>query len=129
MPVTYRLDPEAGFIEVRCFGHVTLAEVLSHLGRVENEPRLPERLDALLDLGEQTSIPESAELRGITLGLERLTKKVRWGAFAIVAASDVLYGMSRMFGVFTEPLFEQVNVFRDRESAARWLASARSPAG
>lgn len=127
MPVSYELDPEVGFIEVRCFGHVTLDEVLFHLRRVEDDPRLPDRLDALLDLGDQTSIPESAELRGITLGLERLTKKVRWGAFAIVATSDVLFGMSRMFGVFSEPLFAQVNVFRDRESAARWLASVRPP--
>jgi len=127
MPVTYELDPEAGFIDVRCVGHVTLEEVLVHLRTIEEDPRLPERLDALLDMGDQTSIPETVELREITRGLERVSKTVRWRALAIVARSDVLFGMSRMFAVFTEPLFSQLNVFREREEAIRWLAAARSP--
>lgn len=127
MPVTYELDPEAGFIDVRCVGHVTLEEVLIHLRTIEEDPRLPERLDALLDMGDQTSIPETVELREITRGLERVSKTVRWRALAIVARSDVLFGMSRMFAVFTEPLFSQLNVFREREEAIRWLAAARSP--
>jgi len=127
MPVTYELDPEAGFVDVRCVGHVTLEEVLVHLRTIEEDPRLPERLDALLDMGDQTSVPETVELREITRGLERVSKTVRWRALAIVARSDVLFGMSRMFAVFTEPLFSQLNVFREREEAIRWLAAARSP--
>jgi len=127
MPVTYELDPEAGFVDVRCVGHVTLEEVLIHLRTIEEDPRLPERLDALLDMGDQTSVPETVELREITRGLERVSKTVRWRALAIVAQSDVLFGMSRMFAVFTEPLFSQLNVFREREEAIRWLAAARAP--
>jgi len=127
MPVTYELDPEAGFVDVRCVGHVTLEEVLIHLRTIEEDPRLPERLDALLDMGDQTSVPETVELREITRGLERVSKTVRWRALAIVARSDVLFGMSRMFAVFTEPLFSQLNVFREREEAIRWLAAARAP--
>jgi len=129
MPVTYELDPEAGFVDVRCVGHVTLEEVLVHLRTIEEDPRLPERLDALLDMGDQTSVPETVELREITRGLERVSKTVRWRALAIVARSDVLFGMSRMFAVFTEPLFSQLNVFREREEAIRWLAAARTRAG
>lgn len=129
MPVTYELDPVAGFVDVRCVGHVTLEEVLVHLRTIEEDPRLPERLDALLDMGDQTSVPETVELREITRGLERVSKSVRWRALAIVARSDVLFGMSRMFAVFTEPLFSQLNVFREREEAIHWLAAARARAG
>lgn len=127
MPVTYQLDPGAGFIEVRCIGDVTLEQILVHLREVEADPSLPERLDVLLDVNEQTSVPQTSELRGVTRGLERLAKNVRWGACAIVASSDVLFGMGRMFAVFTEPLFAKASVFREREAATRWLASARPP--
>jgi hypothetical protein len=124
--VTYQLDRDARFIETFCSGDTTLTEVLRHLRELEADPTLPERLDVLLDLGEQTSIPESAQLREVARAIEQAGKNGRWGSCAIVAPSDVLFGMSRMFEVFAEGVFASSRVFREREAARRWLASARS---
>lgn len=127
MPVTYQLDPASGCIETLCTGEVTLDEVLHHFQELEADASLPERLDVLLDLGAMTSLPESEQLREVTRAVDRLKAKVAWGACAIVARRDALFGMSRMFEIFTEGLFARTRVFREREAAEDWLAGSGSP--
>ena len=129
MPVSYHIHPEAGFIDTRCTGALTLDEVMRHFEELEADPALPRRLDVLLDLDDVTSLPESAQLREVTGALERLQTRVAWGACAIVAGRDALFGMSRMFEVFLEGLFARTKVFRQRTEAEHWLAQARSPTG
>jgi hypothetical protein len=124
MPIVYRLDPAACSIETSCEGDVTLDEVLEHFAELASIA-LPERLDVLLDLTPMTSIPDSAEIRIAADRLGGLRNRTRWGACAIVATHDALFGMSRMFGVFSEPVFKQLQVFREREEAKRWLVAAR----
>jgi hypothetical protein len=123
LPIVYRLDPAAGSIETSCEADVTLDEVLEHFAELASIA-LPERLDVLLDLTPMTSLPDSAQIRVAADTLGGLRNRTRWGACAIVAKHDALFGMSRMFGVYTEPVFEQVQVFREREEAKRWLGSA-----
>lgn len=128
MPVTYQINRETAFIETRCTGEVTLDEVLDHFRQIEAEPALARRLDVVLDLDKTTSLPESAQLMEVTRAVERLREKVEWGACAIVASRDALYGMSRIFEVFAEKQFNRISVFRDRKEANRWIAANRSPA-
>jgi hypothetical protein len=129
MSVTYQLDPETGFIETHCKGDVTFDEVMRHFQALEADPLLPECLDVLLDLGDLTSVPESGQLQQVAGAVGRLRGKVRWGACAIVAISDVLFGMSRMFEVFADQKFASTHVFRGRADAKHWLAQQRSLRG
>lgn len=128
MPVAYKINRAAEFIETHCTGEVTLDEVLDHFRQLETEPLLPKRLDVLLDLDEMTSLPESDELLEVTRAIGRLKSKVDWGACAIVANRDALFGMIRMFEVFAEDLFFRTHVFRTRGDAKQWLAGNRPPA-
>jgi len=48
---------------------------------------------------------------------------VRFGAIAIVAASEAIFGMARVFETFTERHFSRTGVFRNREAAERWLSA------
>jgi len=127
MPVTYQINRDTAFIETHCTGEVTLDEVLDHFLQLEAEPTLPGRLDVLLDLDKMTSLPESDELLEVTRAVARLKTRVEWGACAIVASRDALFGMIRVFEVFAEGLFARTHVFRDREDAKRWIDSHRSP--
>jgi hypothetical protein len=128
MPVTYQINRETSFIETHCTGEVTLDEVLGHFQQLEAEPSLPERLDVLLDLAEMTSLPDSAELQEVTRAVDRLRAMVEWGACAIVASRNALFGMIRMFEVLAEGLFVRIHVFRERTEAERWLGCCRPPA-
>jgi hypothetical protein len=127
MPVTYQINREAGFIETCCKGEVTFDEVMGHFEQLEAEPSLPKRLDVLLDLDGTTTLPESDQLLEVARAVDRLKANVQWGACAIIARSDALYGMIRMFEVFVEGMFARTRVFREREDAKRWLAGPQSP--
>lgn len=127
MPVTYQINRRTEFIETRCTGEVTVDDVLSHFQQLEVEPSLPKRLDVLLDLAEMTSLPESDELLEVTRAVARLKTRVEWGACAIVANRDALFGMIRVFEVFAEGLFARTHVFRKRADAKQWLACNQLP--
>lgn len=129
MPVNYEIDTTNSIIRTQCVGNVTLDEVVNHFRQLARDPNCPERLDVLLDLREQSSIPESEQLRVVTGEIARVRRRVQFGVCAIVAPRDVLYGMLRMFQVFSEAYFREAQVFRSLAEAEQWLAAERAAAG
>lgn len=121
MSVTHRFDPELGYIHTRCIGPVTFDEVRAHFRELEADASLPPRLDVLLDLSELQSLPESHQLETIVSDIRRASSRFEWGACAIFAVSDAVFGTSRMFEVFAERQFERTRVFRDASKARNWL--------
>jgi hypothetical protein len=126
MPVTYSIDVNRKLIATSCGGAVTFAEVLDHFRSLVADPACSGRLDVLLDLSELKSLPETPQLQslGPTLGMVR--GKAQFGDCAIVARTDVLFGMMRMFAVFAEKHFREIQVFRVVAEADRWLMSRQS---
>jgi SpoIIAA-like len=130
MPVTYNIDQIHKIIRTNCIGNVTLEEVLDHFHMLERDPDVPASLDVLLDLTQTTSLPESDQLRAITGEISRIQRKmVRFDACAIVASSDALYGMARMFAVFAADYIRSARVFRELDQAETWLESQLSRSG
>jgi SpoIIAA-like len=128
MPVIYQIDRANGIIRTRCVGPVTIDEVIDHFRQLERDADCPERLDVLLDISEETSVPESEDLREVTREIRRIRNRVQFDRCAIVASRDVLVGMMRMFAVFTEEYFRETRVFRDAGYAEAWLVSQQRSA-
>ena len=129
MPIHHEIDRERGLIRTTCTGLVGLDEVLRHFRSLEDEPHLPAPLDVLLDLSAVTSAPDSAQIQRVAAEIRRLLGKIRWGICAIVASSDLVFGVSRILEVRAEESFLATQVFRDLAAAEAWLASehARRP--
>jgi hypothetical protein len=123
MPVRYEIDTVQRIIRTKCSGAVTLEDVIDHFRVLEKDPDCPQHLDVLLDLTEQTLVPASENLRDVAREISRIRGKVQFGTCAIVACTDALFGMLRMFEVFTEPYFLRTRVFRTAREAEAWLAS------
>jgi hypothetical protein len=123
LPITYQLDQESALVQTRCRGDVTFEEVADHFRELGAEPDLPPRLDVLLDLRETSSLPETGQIRDLMLELEQLQGRVKWGAWAVVASNDAMFGIARMFQVFAEGHFQTSLVCRELEEARSWLAS------
>jgi hypothetical protein len=124
MPVKYTIDTKERVIRTQCTGMVTLAEVIDHFRELERDPECAERLDVLLDLSQVDSLPNSNQIRAISLELKTL-QNVRFDACAIVAVRDALFGMLRMFEVMVQGYFRAICVFRATTEAEAWLASQR----
>jgi SpoIIAA-like len=123
MPVTYQIDPSRKLIHTRCIGDVTPEEIAQHFRELEQDPARPDRLNVLLDLREETSLPEIQDLREVNYQLNKSLRTVRFGACAVVVCDEALFGMMRMFGVFTAEHFDVVEVFRAITDAEAWLAT------
>jgi hypothetical protein len=129
MPVTYQIDTANGIVRTRCVGAVTLEEVLGHFRDLTRDPDCPRRLDVLLDLSQETSLPESQDMRIVAYEISRVRERVAFGTCAVVACRDALFGMLRMFQVFTEEVFGESRVFRSLPEAEAWLAERREARG
>lgn len=125
MPVTYKIDKTNRLIRTRCFGEVTVEEVLEHFRLLGLDPDCPDRVDVLLDSSEQTTVPEKENLRQVANAIAKIRGRVQFGTLAIVASSNVLFGMLRMFEVFAEEYFTESCVFHTLGEAEAWLAMRR----
>ncbi len=120
MPITYRIIPDRGRIETACAGHITLKEVMAHFDELQRDPARPQRLDVLLDLTGQLSLPDSPQIRAAADRVGLVTDLV-FGACAVVVTRESLYGMARMFEVFARGHFAAIQIFRSRKEAEEWL--------
>jgi len=125
MPVTYELDP-VGIIRTRCVGNVTLEEVLAHFDELERDPRRPAHLDVLLDMRDQTSVPEPQQLREVAARIGQATLQVKFGAIAVVVSQTVLFGTARAVETLAEQSFTASRVFWSLPDAETWLEATRS---
>jgi hypothetical protein len=126
MPVTYEIDKSRGIIRTRCVGDVVFEDIVEHFRTLVNDPDCPDRLDVVLDLSGQTTLPDSGKLRGVTHEIAKIRDRVRFDACAIVAPSDALFGLLRMFEVFAQEQFRATRVFRASGEAEAWLVAERS---
>lgn len=124
MPITVRIDQEAGIRFTELLGDVTPDEVLSSLREVYTRPDFDPDLNVLWDMRnasvELFRFEEVKYIADFTRG--------HWGTSgtsraALVVSQDVHYGLARMFEeLFKSRSSSKVMVFRDREEALRWLA-------
>ena len=126
MPVTYQIDRDQAVIRTRCSGYVTFPEVMAHFHALELEDDCPNPLDVVLDLSETTSLPSSEQLRSVSKEISRIRPAVAFGACAIVARTEALYGTALVFEVFAARGFRTTKVFRQASTAEAWLTEQQA---
>jgi hypothetical protein len=126
MPITYTLDRERRRMITRAEGLLTRAELESHLD-VEAQDHAEEFAE-LFDARNATTDITADDVRGL------VDRARQWqaagivvGPTAIVATTDVVYGMARMYAILAEFLNAPVEVFRDVEPAMEWLDRIAPP--
>lgn len=124
MTVQYRIygQPRA-WVKLSGEGVVTLDEVLMAVESILADPAFAPGMDAICDLcgvedfqGRRDDVVKLADLN------TRLRSKSGKGRTALVAAKDHTYGVCRMWLAYAEAKSDmQVSVFRDVESATKWI--------
>ena len=119
MPITYVIDRLNQRMVTRADGVLTFHDVNRHLDEEESERGLdlPELFDAR---GAETDLT-SEQVRHLVQRAARMVRTIPLGPTAIVATDDTLYGMARMYSMLAEAVGVSVEVFRDLDSAERWL--------
>jgi hypothetical protein len=132
MPITVTVDHAHHRVLARCHGVVTYQDVERHLQFEEQQRGLS--YEELFDTRGATTTITSAEIWRLVHRVHALQRShPPFGATAIVADSDVLYGMARMFAILNDvpdgDVRPRVEVFRDTGEAELWLRAQSQESG
>jgi hypothetical protein len=104
-------------------GIVTFHDINAHLD-LEQRNRDLNRSELIDARGATTDIT-SDQVRRLVRRAADMLRLVDLGPTAIVTADDVVFGMARMYSILAEGVGAAAEVFRDMESATRWLDHMR----
>ena len=120
MPLTFRIDPELDLVITDGSGDVDEAELFGHVKALTATPDRPRR--ELADFSRQTCVSVSPQtVRDAAWRLAELEGPRAGAMLALVAASDTVYAMCRMFQAHRTQEGLEVKVFRERQGALAWL--------
>jgi hypothetical protein len=119
MPIRYSVDRLHGRLLTHAEGLVTFDEINAHLDVEQRDGNLdrPELFDAR---GATTDLTAD-QIRRLVRRAASMRRAGDVGPTAIVTNSDVVFGMGRMYSLLADGAGVAAEVFRDLESATRWL--------
>lgn len=118
MPISYQIDRKRRLVISRPHGVVRDADMISHQEALAADPDFDPTFDQLIEPDGVTAFEAS------TATYRRLASSSPFRAGsrrAVVAPTEMGYGLSRMFEMRTESTGSLVCVFRTAEEARRWL--------
>lgn len=123
MPIQYQIDPARRRVYLTLSETITDGDLFAAYERLYADPAHRVGMDELTDCRAVERV--EATTAGL-VALAAATARMLDGAaqawrVAIVAPSDVVFGMARMYEAFRSESPEQVRVFRDRAAAEAWL--------
>ena len=119
MPADYRIDRLKGVVYSRAWGVLTDQDLADNRAALFADPAFEPDLAQLYDFTDVSAIKVTSA------ALQRLALTSRFAPVAlraIVVSTDEAFGMARMYSILSGRE-ETIQVFRDRESAVRWLES------
>ncbi|HVZ74834.1 MAG TPA: hypothetical protein VHJ20_20775 [Polyangia bacterium] len=109
-------------------GATSYEDVKAYMDLVVKEPKFRPGMPAIVDCRRVKSLFSISDLRKTAADARaRPEMKVR-GRVAVLASSNLIYGLLRMYEVFSEGTPNEMRVFRQPEEAFAWLKS-REEAG
>ena len=122
MPVTYRFD--ANIVVLEMVGEYSMDEVRQTILNSISDPKFPANTCLLIDLSESQSIYKRSteEVKAMAQYIASLGERFN-NRIALVAHSDLPYGLMRMSSVGSEERGVKSAVFRTVAEARKWLVA------
>ena len=121
-PVSYVVDARRRLVEVTVREGATSLDVLAYFHQLRYDPRMRPEYDRLA-IYEASSVPfTAAEIRAMVEGAAHVPHSPGTRV-AIVVHSDVLFGLMRMYEIYSDSRGLTAQVFRNRGDALNWLAT------
>jgi hypothetical protein len=123
MPVEHSFDTDANLLIVVLRGPVGDEDLLKYAHHITEDPSISAGHDELIDLREVETGGEvtSPVLRRIASMFSEIDRTPEQTRVAMVANSDVSYGLSRMYQAFRSESPLDLRVFREMSEARIWL--------
>jgi hypothetical protein len=118
MPISYLIDANRALVTTRWWGSVEDQEVLDHNGKLRTDPAFKAEYRQLIDMTGITELRVSTNLikeTALDQFFEPGTRR------AVLASSDAVFGMARMFALLADGAGQTIEVFRVLAPAEEWL--------
>jgi hypothetical protein len=117
VPISYHFEDDTLFTTIE--GPTTYEDVKRYLDALTSDPRFREGMPGLIDCRRVKSLFSVADLRRTAADL-RARPEIR-GRAAVLASSNLVYGLLRMYEVFSDGDPVELRVFRQPDEALAWL--------
>lgn len=118
MPASFRIDPVDHLIHSRAWGALTDDDIVSNRAEMIRHPDFRSDGSQIYDFTEVTDVHVTVA------GIRELAQRSAFSPTArraIVVATDVAYGMARMYALLSNRSEEHFRIFRDAGKALAWL--------
>jgi len=120
MAITYQIDSAAEIVFTTSEGYITLDDITEHCRRLKGDKAFSPSFSELLDYRGTNPELSLDEMRHVADSLDPYSREAKR---AIVASSDLNYGVARMFGAVLPS--SMVAVFRSMPEALEWLSGSK----
>jgi hypothetical protein len=120
LPITYRF--ENGILYTTIEGETRFEDVKGYLDTLLSDPGFTPGMPGLIDCRKVRSLFSIKDLRRTAADTSERPQMRVPGRAAVLASSNLIYGLLRMYEVFSEGQATKIRVFRQPEEALAWLA-------
>jgi hypothetical protein len=125
MPLTFQVDTAERVIRSRGSGVLTTSDLFGYFAASRADANYDASMHRVMDLREVTQLPSSDDIRSLA-AFARSKAPVETARMAIIASSDLAFGVSMMFKAFVG-YGERLVVVRDEKEAMDWLTTGVQP--
>jgi hypothetical protein len=119
--VAIRYHFEGDFLFTTIDGETGYADVKAYLDKLFADPQFRPGMPGLIDCRGVKSLFSIHDLRETAADAKKRPELQVPGRAAVLASSNLVYGLLRMYEVFNEENPAQIRVFRKPEEAMVWL--------
>ena|SRR5438128_7474538 len=120
MPISYRIDEEKKRIYSRAEGVITFEDMHRHMKAEAGTPAAS--YGEIFDCTGATTTLTAIDVRALASERRSIAARQEPAPVAVVATTDVFFGMLRMFDMLTSQV-RPLQVFRELAQAEEWLDS------
>jgi hypothetical protein len=117
--ITYHFEGDYLFTTIE--GDTSYEAVKTYLDNVVADPAFRPGMPGLIDCRQVKSLFSILDLRRTAADAKRRPQLQVPGRAAVLASSNLIYGLLRMYEVFNEGNPAEIRVFRKPEEAMAWL--------
>jgi hypothetical protein len=125
MALTYRVDKSQKILRSQGSGMLSVNDLLEYFSATRADPDYEPEMHRVMDLRGVTQLPSSSDIRSLA-AFARTKAPVETARMAIIASSDLAFGVSMMFKAFVG-YGERLIVVRDEAEAIDWLTKGLRP--
>ena len=119
MAIKYHFEGDFLFTTIE--GPTGYEDVKTYLDALMQEPRFRPGMPGLIDCRTVKSLFSISDLRKTAADAKSRPQMQVPGRAAVLASSNLIYGLLRMYEVFNEGNPAEIRVFREPDEAMRWL--------